>query len=689
MLVMSKEPVFPRRRVLLVVLIGLVALAVPGVAPSGATAQSSCPATAPDSAVTASQLHDLEAQYVGYGLYRPAGTAAHEQSMAWLQQQLESTPGITVRSYRRDVISWQPTTRYPDGSANLAAAGDVSVRSPGGRWRRIPMAGAVPLSLPTGRDGIGGTLADIGAGPITPENARGRVVIINAPDGSLPNAAFGAVSWYFTPDLVPWLTGTYRRPYLGTDGPLAQRLYDAGKAGASGVIVAWDVPRAQIAGYFDPHQGVNFTVPAVFAGVDEAQELRRLAANGDEARVAVHAERGTKKSPTLIATLHGAQKWRTVLQSHSDGMSWVQENGPIAILALVKWFATLPQNCRPTIEADLTVGHLVQSPGENTADVEAARLDKEFDQGTVGAVMTLEHVGSREIESSPRTGGKPGNELHYTGLAEPTGISVSDSPVLLNAITSAVQRRGLARTLVLKGTALPTATVPEYCFPGGDNTAFWWKILPAVQAITGPYSLFAPSFGEKAIDFDRMATETLVFADAVLDVAPRDPSVVAGPVLATYRVERANGATTCDSTAANDARKSFNPHDQAPGPGANPLRVPSTVTRRLRVAKRSTVLCVVTGGGAPRTCTARLLLRRRIIARGRAFIGADGRARIRLRVTRHGRKSFQSLSRRTRVGRIVLTARDHYGVTESRVVRVRFVRRSLSRSADAGGSSRG
>ena len=653
----------------------LAALVVCTGAPGSAAAAGGCPPTAPDAAVSASELHDLEAHYVGYGLYRPAGSAAHAQSMAWMQQQLESTPGVSVRSYRTDVISWQPTTRKPDGSADLAAAGDVSVRMPGRQWHNVPMAGAVPLSLPTGRDGIGAKLADIGDGAITAENARGRIVIINAPTGTVPNAAFGAVSWYFTPDMVPWLPGTYTRPYLGTDAPLAQRLYDAGKAGAAGVVVAWNLPRAQIAGYFDPHQGVFFTVPAVFAGVDEAQELRRLAAEGGEARIAVHGKRGTTRSPTLIATLPGAERWRTVLQSHTDGMSWVQENGPIAILALLKWFATLPPSCRPTIEADLTVGHLVQSPGQNTADIEAARLDKEFDQGTVGAVMTLEHVGSKELEASPRPGGKPGEELSYTGAAEPTGISVSDSPVLVNSITNAVQRRGLDRTLVLKGTALPTATVPEYCSPGGDNTAFWWKILPAVQAITGPYSLFAPSFGEHAIDFERMATETLVFADVVLDIAPKDPSLVEGPVLAGYRVERANGAPTCDTTQTADPRKSFSPHYQAPGPGAAPLEVaPAAVSRiRLGVGRVVKVVCAVAGGAAPRTCSAELSVRRRVIARGRALVGSDGRARIGLRLTRCGRRTIYGLMTRGRVGWIKLTARDYYGVRTSSTARFRIV----------------
>jgi hypothetical protein len=628
--------------------------------------QDSCPTTAPVGAFSANQMRELSARYVRDGVYRVAGTQAHEKSVAWLKHELEATPGVTVSESRRGVPTWEPRPHMAGGGADLAAAGTVFVRR-GGKWQRLPVAGAVPLSLPTGRDGIGGKLAVIGNEPITADNAKGRVVVLDLPSSSIPYALLGALSWYQTPDMADKAGANLERPFLVTDLPLGQRLVEAGRAGAAGVIVTFDVPREQVAGYFDPHTGVNFTIPAVFAGVDEREQLKALAAHGADARVAVRATRGTAQAPTLDARLSGAQGHRIVLQSHTDGVSWIQDNGPVAILALTRWFASLPQSCRPSLEVLLTSGHLVQSEGNNPTSREAKRIDEEFDQGLVGGVFTLEHLGSRAIEAFPRGAGKPGRELRYDGQSEVAAISVSESQLLVDAASGAVQRSGIDRVAVLRNLGLPGTTAPPNCSPGGDNTAFWQRIVPAVQGISGPWSLFAPSFGEQSVDFGRMATQARIFADIVLAAAPQDPKVLAGNLL-LYRELRAGGAPVCSDYVAGDIRNAFEPRDQAPGPGADPLRISGRAPKRLGWTRRPSITCVVTGGGAPRTCRASVVLRvgkrSLLVARGTAKVVDSGVTKVALRTTRRGRAALRRLPKRGWQVRIIVTARDRYDVAE-------------------------
>jgi hypothetical protein len=620
--------------------------------PSAAPAQSGCPTTAPADAVTPGQLRELSARYVRDGLFRPAGTRAHERSVAWLKQELAATKDVSVREYRSALPMWEPKARAADGGADLARATKLAVRR-NGSLQDVPISGGVPFSLPTDEDGIGGKLKVVEADePITEASAKGRILVLKMSLSSIPYALFPAVAWYMTPDFAASAGGNYDRPF-GGHYALTQRLVDAGKAGAQGAVVVFDHPRPDVAGYYGPHDGLYYTVPAVFVGVDEGEQLRRLAKDGAEARIATDASKAKPTAPNLVASLPGAQKHRTFLQSHTDGMTWVQDNGPVAIVALIKYFAKLPRDCRPTLEVLLTAGHLTLTEGYNAAEHEAKRLDKEFDEGTVGAVLTLEHLGTRAIEAAPRGGGKPGSDLRYDGKPEPTIISVSESPRLAQAVVGAVQRSRTDRTAVLRNVGASSATIPPNCLPGGDNTPFWQHLIPGVQIITGPWSLFGPSFGEAAVDFARMDVQTQIFADTILEIAPLEPRVVAGSFTA-YREARNDSTPRCTDGAT--LRHAFKPSEQAPGPGAIDDDIADTGASRL----------------TPRVCTSRRALRLRVR-------GVARRARVRsLTVSVSGQRTRRLRGNR-RVVRVDLRGAPRGTVAVRIVVRTKKGRRYVDR----------
>ncbi len=97
--------------------------------------------------------------------------------------------------------------------------------------------------------------------------------------------------------------------------------------------------------------------------------------------------------------------------------------------------------------------------------------------------------------------------------------------MLVEASIDAVERRGLTKTAVLKGVGLPADDqVPSICSQGGLGTNFHGLLIPTIAGISGPWSLWAPAFGEDAIDFERMRDQILAFGDIAveLDDVPRD-----------------------------------------------------------------------------------------------------------------------------------------------------------------------
>jgi hypothetical protein len=314
------------------------------VAPAASAAV--CPTTVDASAFASkAKLRALVTKEMGFG-HRNLASASHKKLIDWVENQVQRIDGaFKLRSDPFRVWRWLPRTPARDRPGlDIERAGGLTVSRPRGTSQTIRVAGAVHWSKPTGRKGRGGRLVYLAPDQeITAENAAGRVVIRDFPDGSLPYAAFPVVGLYLTPDLASE-TGNYERPFINE---LHQELLAAGRAGAAGVVFAFDVPREQVRGYYDPHQGTLYRLPAVFVGDAEGTQLKALATQGRTARVAVRAKVDRGRTRNLIATLPGRSRERIVLSTNTDGNSWVQENGVAGILALARYYAQLPTRCRP------------------------------------------------------------------------------------------------------------------------------------------------------------------------------------------------------------------------------------------------------------------------------------------------------------------------------------------------------
>jgi hypothetical protein len=515
----------------------LILLATTITAAQPAAAGPSCPTVIDEREFTSeTDLRRLNATIAGFGA-RTTASPAHRRMVDWVERQVRRNPGVTTRSESYRIQRWLPVT------SSLSVSG-----------RRIPVAGAIPYSRPT--LGSTGELVHL-TEPITAANARGKVVIRDFP----------AVD----------------RGYLA-ETALNADLIAAGLAGAAGLIVAFDFPREQVRDYYDPHTGTHYRVPGLFVGVDEAVRLKQMV--GARATLGVLAVRDRATTRSVVARLPGQSRERIVFDANTDGVGWVQENANAALLALARYFAGLPLSCRPrTFEFVFATGHL-HRPAEGT-EFHARALDAEYDSGTVAFAFAMEHLGAREYVPVPREGegpesgggestgqesgvpassstatnspasgsptssvsatsgpGSGGRELRLSGQSETFGW-FAGSPALSAAAVAAIGRHGLDRVFVIPGIDPPDPVrVPPQCSFGGLGTHFHSHLIPTMAMISGPWSLWAPSFGEEAVDFARMRRQTLAAGDATLALSGVPREEIAGPYLG-YREARAAGASTC------------------------------------------------------------------------------------------------------------------------------------------------
>ncbi|MGH2727632.1 MAG: hypothetical protein ACRDKS_11745, partial [Actinomycetota bacterium] len=494
-------------------LAALLASTIAGV--SGAA--TPCPSEIDDAAFSGTAELLADNQVMSDLGRRPTGSAAQTAWIDWLDAQLQGIAGLDAGLDVESVPYM--VNRWDEGVLSLEAGPSSSALS------AVEPSGFVPYAKPTLAGGVTAQLKYVAAGTaLAGQDIAGKIVVRDAVPGTVPFAAFRAVEWFeWDPDLtlIKDIASNYERDFAGYLQRVAD-LKDAAAEGAAALIFVHGFPREQVRDQYAPYEGLHWDVPALYVGVDEGEALKGLAASGGVAHVSLSASDASTVTRTLIATLPGASEERMVIESHTDGMNAVWDNGPVGILALARYFAALPVACRPrTLQFVFTTGHLYQhllgtEDRGGGAELEAQQLDKDYDDGTLAMVFAMEHLGAREYAAVPRAGA-PGRELVQTGRNEVNTIFVGETPVLIAAVDTAVLKRDLRRTFVMRGADAPAAFIPPHQSYGGEGGAYQQHLIPTIALVTGPWSLYNPAFGMEAIDGALMRTQTLLFADLIND----------------------------------------------------------------------------------------------------------------------------------------------------------------------------
>jgi hypothetical protein len=528
---------FPRPRHLAALAVCSICLA--GALATGSAAAAPCPTTTGARFAGLPQLKAWNEKLAKFGA-RPTGSPNQKRYINWLDGQLSEVPAVKVTSLHYRFNRW--LSRETSLHTTLE-----------GRNTNLPVVGPVPYSRVTGRHGVTAPLVHLASDtPITAANSAGKIVVRDLVAPSIDYGLFDFVSWFkYDPDGSINPKAPYKREFLSSQPSDDMKAADA--AGAAGVIFVHELPRREIQGQYRPYDGIHWLTPAVHLGIDEGTRLEQAIDGGTAGlgHIVVRA-RQTKNARTrsIIGHLPGPGKRRIVVETHSDGMNAVWDNGNVPILAIAHYFAELPKRCRPgPMEFLFTTAHLYQhlDPSQHGAgDSEYARvLDRDYDRGTVGLVLTLEHLGARDFEAVPRGNGLPGLTLVPTGTTEVSTTFVSESDFLVETLKQLIQARDVRRSLLMKGTALADdSRVPPYCSFGGEGTPYEQHLIPTVGFVTSPWMLFDPGYGMKLIDLKLLRQQTLMFSDFLLRLRAVPQDAIAG-AYTQYRQERAQGKPTC------------------------------------------------------------------------------------------------------------------------------------------------
>ena len=241
----------------------------------------------------------------------------------------------------------------------------------------------------------------------------------------------------------------------------------------------------------------------------------------------------------------GGVEWRSYVLRKNDIHTWVQENGVAGMVALAQYFSKMPLKCRPkTFEFAFNTAHLHMSKEGTNRYMK--NLNKEYEAKKVNFVFAVEHLGTREILAKPRQDGKFGRTLEFSGTAEPQGWFVpEDHPLMQKIATDAAKRRQLPSVFVGTGQDAPVANrLPKQCSFGGLGNISHSYMMPTMATISASWSLWAPSFGKDAIDFNLMRNQLLAIGDSVLELQNHSQAEIEGPY-ADWKVARDQGKLVC------------------------------------------------------------------------------------------------------------------------------------------------
>jgi hypothetical protein len=401
------------------------------------------PLLPPSSCITSGQLQAWQQQIDLFdGGYRPTGSPAHEGYIALLTQELAAVGAEDVHAEPYSFTKWTPST-WSLTLLNGGSAGPVA------------LSGYVPYSGSTGPQGLSAGLAYLPrSGDITltslqgalqdpagftqslaaqleatlgaaSGNLAGKVVLFDLPRVALTlRALTGGTVLVNDPGHTLSMDKTVTRTDLSAMLAMPAMLNVLAAAGALGAIGILDSPEEAARAEYAPLFGIlSRNLPAVYVDRSTGVALKNAVAAGGPllaARLVLDASLAPATSENVVGVLPGASTKEILLSSHTDGPNSMEDNGPVAILALVQCFRQLAVSERPrTIRIVLSGGHFVGSRGLQTyAAAHASDL-----HANALAVLEVEHLGAREwAEVSPGTmalTGQPEIGVVYTWTNQP------------------------------------------------------------------------------------------------------------------------------------------------------------------------------------------------------------------------------------------------------------------------------
>lgn len=357
---------------------------------------------------------------------RYTGSAAHKKFIEYLKNEIH-TMGIKTESDLKTFKRWEKKSV------------SLTLHTRNGD-EEVPVSSAYPYS-----------------GETPPEGVRGKLVAVHEKHiGFIPkakdNICVVKVSTLSVPTIIVEdrrnakpegldLPRMYGGPVLTTfaNFPL---LKVAKLSGAKAVICVWngisdECTEGQYLPFILDYQGM----PAIWVNPTQGKKIAKAINDGDEATVVLDADvEEYCQTETFYSIIEGENtKEAIIVNTHTDGVNCVEENGPIALLSMMRYFSK--HKPKRSIIFVFMTGHFrlpaLKAPG--AIQVTSRWLkdhpelwDGQLDHVKAVAGLTVEHFGCKEftdneghnayLETNPidiemcYTGNKKLDEIYYQAL---------------------------------------------------------------------------------------------------------------------------------------------------------------------------------------------------------------------------------------------------------------------------------
>jgi hypothetical protein len=465
--------------------------------------------------VSAGQLWDWQNQMVDFGPRRMSGGPGHLAYLAFLEEEFRRAGLTTFHDPTQRYPFWDADHRAcrlslvePDGATNL----EVMSYFPGSGNTRVLPGGALTAEVVD----VGlGLPADFAAG-IATGSLRGKIAFCRMPF-TRSTEILGYPNYYNDdPDLTmspgtPW--NKWCLSIVAPQALLTPAL--AAEAGCAGMIMALEASRTCAIGQYvsffltevrgDQAHG-DPGMPILHVDYKTGQYLAsRLSALGSTttARMVLPSiTRPNTGTDEVVAFLPGAngdprdpsKGENVIIATHTDGPSAAEENGPLGMLAIAKYFAQIPRDKRRrSLVFCLATGHMTDAYTEDTTWFTAHHPEI---MANTAATMTIEHLGQNSFTDDPVA-----NTYTFDGFPEMGVSPVSQHPLLIQSVIANYQFENLTRAPVING---PSA---------GVSQAFFNAQKPSYAFYTGPNTLYQmdPKVCLDSMDAERMHHEVRTF----------------------------------------------------------------------------------------------------------------------------------------------------------------------------------
>lgn len=343
-------------------------------------------------------------------------------------------------------------------------------------------------------------------------DVRGKIVVYDLPRLTIPIGVLSSIALHVTDDAgTMGFTTPFSRPFL--DMVVAQVITTALKAaGAAGAVGIVDYPLEAAQGSYYPFFARFLPAsPTVYLDRDTGTALKqRLLANPlspKPGRLTLHAIEESVEAYNVVAVLPGASELEIVLSSHTDGTNSIEDNGPAAILGIMRYFTRIPQAQRKrSLRVVFSGGHFGGGGLGHYIEEHHDEL-----QEKVLAAIEIEHVGAREwLEIAPGVMG-------LTGLNEPQ--------VIVTPFGAPFERES-----ILLSQQFDRSIVLPPVLPFGEGQAYRNDAgLPMIQYITGPVYLLnfgIPRVTSDFTDYPLMHAQVGAFVRMILNLGNEPAGVL-------------------------------------------------------------------------------------------------------------------------------------------------------------------